>query len=150
MTWEDDALKTYQTNKAKKMEENKIASQRTQLLDKQSPHQWSSLIEAFENGCNRLNAKAGQPILRLATTPIDHLKIFREDRAKVEGLYVPDTRKATFSSDVFPFAEFIYELVVRPIDGDEVVVWHSLATNENEQVEDIVEAVLSRFLRGKK
>ena len=62
---------------------------------------------------------------------------------------MPDTRKATFSSDVFPFAESVYELVVRTVNGDEVVIWSNVTERENEQAEDIVKSLLGKFLRGK-
>ena len=58
MTWEDDALSAYAQNKGKTLEENRAASQRTQLLDRQSIHQWNALVKAFEDASNRLNSKS--------------------------------------------------------------------------------------------
>lgn len=148
MTWEDDALSAYEQNRAKALEGNRQASQRTLLLDKQSPHQWNALSEAFKKHCDSLNTKAGRPIVRPVATPTNHLKIFREDRAKLEGLYVPETRKVKFSSTAFFFSEPEYELVARSIDGNEVVAWSDLKTHELEQSEDVARSVLHKFLRA--
>ena len=37
MTWEDDELSAYEKNKARAIDNNKLASQRTQLLDNSKP-----------------------------------------------------------------------------------------------------------------
>ncbi len=146
MTWEDDALSAYEQNRAKVLESNKLASQRTLLLDKQSPHQWDALLEAFKKHCDNLNIKAGRPIVRSVATQTNHLKILREDRTKVEGVYVPETRKVKFSSTAVFFGEPEYELVARSIDGNELVAWSDLKTRELEQSEDVARSVLHKFL----
>ena len=146
MTWEDDALFEYEQNKAKALEKNSVASQRT--LEKHSYHEWNALLKAFEDGCNRLNVKAGHPVVSLCPMRLDHMKILREDDATLEGKYVSDMRTATFTSDALPFAETLFELSMRPVDDNKVFVWISGKEKKIEQTEDIVESILGKFLRG--
>jgi hypothetical protein len=149
MTWEDDEFSAYEKSRARAIDNNKLASQRTQLLDKQQAHQWSALREAITKLCDRMNAKAGRQILRSVDPQTNHLEIRREEVSeKLEGLYVPDARTATFSCDLVPFVEKKYELSVRLVEGNDAAVWINMRTKEIERADDIAKSLLSAFLRS--
>ncbi|MFZ0394143.1 MAG: hypothetical protein WCF17_22960 [Terracidiphilus sp.] len=148
MSWEDDVLAAYEHNKTKAEAEDRLRSQRAQMIEERHEQEWAALKEAVSVRCIDINARSGRLIMESTDHRPNHLTIRREDGHMLRGEYTPKTHTVLFSSETLVYVDDSFELTVRPINGVERVVWLHLEKKSLHHAQDISKAVVAKFLRA--
>lgn len=122
VAWEDE-LKEYERNRLLQSQRDELATQRNRLLEGRHSREWMALRNAELANMQEVNASAGRDIFRSLTPRSIRLEIEREDREKLTAEYDEATKRVVFSSDTVLFTERAYELVVRPVNGNDALIW---------------------------
>jgi len=148
MAWEDDVLAAYEHNKARAEAQDRLRSQRTQMLEEGHEREWMVLRDAITNRCIDINGRSGRLILESTDQRPNYLSIRREDKQTLRGEYSPKTRTVVFSSETLVFVDDSFEVTVRPINGADRMVWFHVEKKTIHDAEEISKAVISKFLRA--
>jgi hypothetical protein len=148
MTWEDDALGTYERKKERKADADRLSSQRLSLIEGNASRMWNELRQAITDKCKELNQKAGRELLKSLNPRTIALEIRREDGEVLKGQFDSASKIATFSSRSFLFGERKYEVTSRSIDGNERAVWFETKKKDIDTTETIVRTIVTDFLHS--
>lgn len=148
MSWEDEELETYEKHRKGTAEANTLASQRNTLLSEEASSKWTELRTEFSKIVEGINERAGRAVIS-STSPIhDQLRLVREDGAKFDGDWTRNDYKARFYCDQCLPPDRDYELTVRPINGNDTVVWIPAQGNDYETSASIAKLLMSNFMRA--
>jgi len=148
MAWERDVLAAYEHNKARAEAQDRVRTQRTQLIDERHEREWAALREALTNRCIELNACAGRTILEQTDRRALSVRIRREDGHVLHGEYSPKTHTVIFSSETVVYVDDNFEVTVHPVSGADKVVWFHMEKKTYHHAEEISKAVIAKFLRA--
>ena len=149
MTWEDVELAEYERRRAAKLQRDELSTQRNNLLEGRNKHEWMDLRSEVLKRFQYLNERSGRPLTESQTVRDIELYLRREDGEELRATYDMATKTVTFTSEAEPFAKMAYELVVRPIDGKDTLVWRTVdSKSENMPKEAIAKEIVTRFLRA--
>lgn len=148
MAWERDVLAAYEHNKARAEAQDRVRTQRTQMIDERHEKEWMALREALTNRCIELNACAGRTILEQTDRRAHSVMIKREDGNVLRGEYSTKTHSVVFTSETLVFVDDNYEVTVRPINGKDTVVWFHQEKKSLHSAEEVSRTVIAKFLRA--
>ena len=151
MAW-GDALAEYERGRVVKSQKDELSTQRNKLLETRHNHEWIALRQEFLNRFDIVNKRADRKVMESLSIRANALHIRREDREELKAEYKPETKTVTFSCEATPLLERSYELIVRPVEGNDTVVWRAVDNKpgsvEIVSKEDIARQIITGFLRA--
>jgi hypothetical protein len=148
MSWEDEELEAYEKHRKGTAEANTLASQRNTLLSEQGSAKWTELRTEVSKIVEGINERAGRTVISSGSQTHDQLRLVREDGAKFDGDWTGNDYKAKFYCDQCLPPDKDYELTVRPVDGNDTVVWIPAQGNNYETCTSIAKLLMSNFMRA--
>ena len=147
MTWLDDELRAYEESKQGRAQRDELILSRSQLRKTQALHRWIDLQGQLRGAIVQLNIKAGRTVFEDVPVAANRLFIQREDGISLAVQFNTDLNRVSCAFESCPCHNRDFELIVKPIDGNDATIWSDMQTRAGESDERIAESLISSLMR---